>query len=65
MQIILNIPQQVYALFLEWVNKYPQIKILKRGNIDTNDRVHQPYIASHAVLAQDWDSPEDDHWDNY
>lgn len=65
MQIILNIPHQVYALFLEWLNKYPQIKILKRGNIDANDKVHQTYIASHTVLAQDWDSPEDDHWDNY
>ena len=55
-------PKQVYNLFLAWINKYPQIKIIKK---DKKTDAHQPYLASHAVLAQDWDSPEDDHWDNY
>lgn len=26
--------------------------------------VHDAYRASLKVLATDWDSPEDDHWDN-
>lgn len=27
--------------------------------------VHSAYVASMPVLAQDWDDPENDHWDNY
>jgi hypothetical protein len=27
--------------------------------------VHDAYKASLKVLSVDWDSPEDDHWDNY
>jgi hypothetical protein len=27
--------------------------------------VHDAYRASLKVLAADWDSPEDDHWDNF
>lgn len=65
MQIIINIPKQIYGLFLEWISKYPQIKIVKSPDKDKAEEVHQPYIASHPILAQDWDSPEDDHWDNY
>lgn len=26
---------------------------------------HASYIMSEAVLATDWNRPEDDHWDNY
>lgn len=27
--------------------------------------VHSSYKLSHPVLAKDWNSPEDAHWDNY
>ncbi len=63
MQIILNIPQHIYNMFMAWVEKYPQIRILKKR--ESVEGVHHPYLASQAVLSQDWDSAEDDHWDNY
>ena len=37
---------------------------LADGLQDITD-IHGAYKASIPVLAGDWDSPEDDHWDNY
>ncbi len=34
-------------------------------DLENINDVHYPYKASMKSLEEDWNSPEDDHWDNY
>lgn len=36
-----------------------------QDNLQDIANIHSSYEMSHSVLSKDWDSKEDQHWDNY
>lgn len=45
-------------------NFFDSVKLLCQA-IEEKAEMHYTYIASKSILAEDWDRPEDDHWDTY